>query len=262
MEGPLAREHLVEDRAEREDVGPRVGAPSAHLFGRHVPERPEDDAGLGAGRGRGEIGGLGALLLMRQLGEAEVEDLDAAVVGDEEVFGLEVAVDDAFQVRGREPMGDLQRAVDCLARREPPACELRPERLAFEELLDDVGSPLVRADVVDRGDVGVVEDARRLRLLLEAPEAVGVGRERSRQHLDRHFAAEPRILRAVDLSHSPGADLAEDLVRTETGTGGERHRSCADSIRRARGVRGYFRFGRVACSISSAEYGSPGVRIS
>ena len=39
--------HLVEDDAEREDVGARVHLPSFDLLWRHVGNRPDDDAGLG-----------------------------------------------------------------------------------------------------------------------------------------------------------------------------------------------------------------------
>ncbi len=42
-----------------------------------------------------------------------------------------------------------------------------------------------------------------------------------RQDLDRDRAIEPRVLRLVDLAHSPGADWREDLVGTEAGSGGK-----------------------------------------
>ena len=226
VERAPAREHLVEDRAEGEDVAARVGGLAADLLGRHVAERAEHDAGLRArGRGR-QVRRLAALLRVRELGEAEVEDLHAAVVGDEDVLGLQVPVDDPLLVRGREAVDDLERVVDRLARRELAAREDRPERLALEQLLDDVGRALVRADVVDRGDVGMVQDARRLGLLLEPAQPVGVGGEGGGQDLDRHVAAQARVLRAIHLSHPARADLREDLVGAEAGAGSEMASKC------------------------------------
>ena len=50
-EGPASRQHLVEHRAEREDVGARVGGLAAHLLGRHVADRSQDRARLRRARG-------------------------------------------------------------------------------------------------------------------------------------------------------------------------------------------------------------------
>ena len=104
------------------------------------------------------------------------------------------------------------------------------------------GRAVVGADVVDRRDVRVVQAARRLRLLLEAPQPVGVLRVRRRQHLDRDVALQPLVARPVHLAHPAGADRREDLVGTEpnplSGTWGgnlgraRRRRSLAEHSRR------------------------------
>ena len=107
--------------------------------------------------------------------------------------------------------------------RELAAGEDGAQGLAFEELLDDVGRAVVLADVVDGGDVGVVQDAGGLGLLLEAAQAIGVGGEGGGEDLDGDVAAEARVLGAVDLPHAAGADGGEDLVGAEAGAGGERH---------------------------------------
>ena len=58
-------------------------------------------------------------------------------------------MDDALVVRRREALGDLQRIVDRLARREAAAGKLHAQGFALEQFLDDVGRALVRPDVVD-----------------------------------------------------------------------------------------------------------------
>ena len=49
-ERPLARQHLVDHRAQRPDVAARVGLFPLHLLRRHVRHRPENRALRGAGR--------------------------------------------------------------------------------------------------------------------------------------------------------------------------------------------------------------------
>ena len=171
LEGALARQHLVQDHAQSEDVAPRIGGLGLDLLGRHVTERSHDHPRLGCRR---EAGGSPGVLSLGQFRQAEVEDLDAALPGHEEVLGFQVAVDDAFFVSGRQAVGDLDRVVDCPARREAPSGDLLAQRLAFQQLLDDLGSALVLAGVVDDRDVGVVENSGRAGLLFEALEAVRV----------------------------------------------------------------------------------------
>ena len=76
----------------------------------------------------------------------------------------------------------------------------------------------------------MVQDPGGAGLLLEPPQPVRISREGSGKHLDRHVAPQPRVLRAIHLSHAPRAERREDLVGPEPCPGQERHRE--DSVRR------------------------------
>ena len=66
-------------------------------------------------------------------GEAEVEDLHAAVLRHEDVLGLDVAVNDPLLVRGGEAVGHLRRDTERPAHRKRPPAERRAERFAFQQ---------------------------------------------------------------------------------------------------------------------------------
>ena len=226
VERAAAGEHLVEHDAEREDVGAVIDGLAAHLLGRHVAHRAEHRARARQRTRMGEQGRLGLNRGARlgQLGEAEVEDLDAAVARDEDVVRLQVAVDDALLVRGGQAPGDLAGVVDGLPMRQRRGADARAQRIALEQLGDDVGRAVVGADVVHAEDVGVIERADRARLLLEAAEAIRVRGKRGGQHLDRHLAAEARVTGAVDLAHAARPDRGHDLVGPHASAGRHRHR--------------------------------------
>ena len=71
-------------------------------------------------------------------------------------------------------------------------------------------------EAVHGGDVRVIQRGQELGLALEAREAVLVGGQRRRQRLDRDFAAELGIARAIDLAHAARADQAGDLIGAKT----------------------------------------------
>ena len=106
-ERPPAREHLVEDGAEREDVGPRIHRPPFRLLGRHVGGRAHDNARLGRDRGDRGFGRR----QLDQFRETEVEHLGAAVARDDDVGRLDVAMDDAVRVRDGKGRCDLDGIV-------------------------------------------------------------------------------------------------------------------------------------------------------
>ncbi len=93
--GLLVAEQLIHHRADREDVGAVVDRQAAHLLGGHVVEAADQGAGVGDA-------GVG------QLGDAEVEDLQAAAaLLDHQVGRLDVAVDDVEGVGVGQPVAQL-----------------------------------------------------------------------------------------------------------------------------------------------------------
>ena len=104
------------------------------------------------------------------------------------------------------------------------------ERLALDELHDDVTRRAVLLDAVDRGDRRMVEGREHPRLALEPRHAVRVAGEFRGQHLDGDVAPELAVARAVDLAHAAGAEEVGDFVRSEPGAGLKGHGSLGDSI--------------------------------
>ena len=88
VEDDLAGEHLEENAAEGVNVGACVSVLACRLFGRHVVGSSHHDACGRHGRQR------------LATGNTEVRDLGDAVGIDQDVLGLDVAVDDSRLVGG------------------------------------------------------------------------------------------------------------------------------------------------------------------
>ena len=186
FEGALAGGQFVQHQAERKLVGlhGEFDIP-ASLLGAHVrdsadggPDVREVDGASGIFRRSGGRGGLG---------EAEIQNFDSAFAGDQDVIGLEVAMNHARGVRGRPSFGDLPGEVDQLAggvgRRDGSA-------------LDELHHQVIRANVVELADVGVIERRYGVGFALEAFAEFGFGR------LDGHDAVEAGVARFPHFAHS------------------------------------------------------------
>ena len=63
-----------------------------------------------------------------------------------------------------------------------------------------------------------------LRLALESGAALGIGRELRGQNLDGNVPLQPRLSRAIDLTHAAGANGGHDLVRADASPRSQHHR--------------------------------------
>ena len=200
VEQRTAAQHLEKNDSAGEHVGPLVGL-AAPLLGRHV---------------RGGAGGQRfpprAAQRLRHVGQPEVEDLHLAVLAEKHVSRLEIAVDHAGSVRVCQTATDLHQDRHRLLSGQRAPLQATGQRLPQQELEDEIGSPLVRAVVVDGDDVGVIQLGGRLCLAMEdveEPRAVDGSstREPVRTHeLDRDVPAE---LGVAGLKHDPEAALTE-----------------------------------------------------
>lgn len=119
-EHPAARNHQVEHRAQRVQIGASVERLARDLLGRHVGHRADDLA---------HGGELGARLLHHP----EVHELHGPVVAQEDVGGRHVAVHEAAGVYVGERAGDLDHGAA-----RPLEASFRGQRLEKLDLLAKV----------------------------------------------------------------------------------------------------------------------------
>ncbi|MCI0586633.1 MAG: hypothetical protein L0323_07315 [Planctomycetes bacterium] len=132
--GHPSGEELVGDHAERVDVGAGVDRlrPPRELLGAHVGERAHDLPGAGVERRRLEVG-------LRDPGDAEVEDLRLAAAVDEDVAGLEVAVDHPLLVGVLDGVADPREELEARLDGEPESIGAPGERLPLDPLHGEEG---------------------------------------------------------------------------------------------------------------------------
>lgn len=147
---------------------------ASELLGSHVERAAEQRSG----RGQADRAVL-------DLDDSEVADLDGAVVEQHEVGRLDVAVHDVPRVGGGQPVAHLGAVLQHLLRGKPAGVVLvqdRREITPFQELQDEergdfhlpIGAHLlVLAQVVDDGDVAVVQPGGRLAFTAEACQDLG-----------------------------------------------------------------------------------------
>src|SRR6185436_8665007 len=94
--------------------------------------------------------------------------------------------------------------------------------LAAYELHGDEADAVGFVDLVDDGDVRMLERGRGARFLDEALPARGVGDELGRKDLQRDVPAQAHVSRAVDDPHPAAADFLDDLI-VRDGPSDQRH---------------------------------------
>ncbi len=155
--------------------------------------------------------------------ETEVGDAHPAVAVDHDVGRLEISVQHALVMSGRETRAQLPRDFVRLGRREvadPP--QQRRQILAIHELHGQELLTLDFADIVNAAHVGVRHVTRVPHLGVKPFEQARRLRESSRQELERHRLSEPQVIGPEDLAHSATTEQSDDAIApVEDLSGGE-----------------------------------------
>lgn len=94
---------------------------------------------------------------------SEVFGVLCVTVGQKDVLRLQVSVNDPSPMRGREPVGDLNRDIHRPPRRKRGTLEPRTKCLPFEKFGDGVSDALGRPEIVQGEDIRVVQCGNRPR---------------------------------------------------------------------------------------------------
>jgi hypothetical protein len=208
LEGEAPGEDVVEHHRRRVEVAARVGPEAASLLRGHEVGGAADVAVEGD-----PGGGVAA-----DLREPEVHHLHEVVAGaerlDQDVLGLDVAVDDLRRVRLGERGEHLADDLDGARRRQRSRLPHQPREVdAPQELHHDEQQPVLGAPEVEHAHrVGVVEPGAGAGLGVEARHRGLVAREVRMDHLHREGLAEGGLLGAVHAAHAARSDGFEDDV--------------------------------------------------
>ena len=212
----MAGEQFAGDDAEGIEVAGGGDGEAADLLGAGVVGGEGVEPALGGG----EL--LGPLALAEEAGDAEVEEFDGAVGGDEDVAGLEVAVDDEVLVGVLDGGRDLAQEREARAQGEAVGGGVGGDGDAVDVLHDEVRLAVGGDAAVEQGgDVPVVEVGEDLAFVAEAADGevalVAAAEElEGDAFLELVVGADP----LVDGPHAADADEAGEGVGADAGADG------------------------------------------
>ena len=195
-----ADQHLVEDDAEAVQIRASIQLLAARLLGAHVVRRAHHRAG--ARHARRRI--IGA-------GDAEIGQRRGAVIAQQDVVGLDVAVDETLLLRVVDRAGDFARHAQGEGDRAWRAV-LAQHRTAGKIFHRHVVIVAAAADIVDADDVAMMQARGDLGLAQEALAKIRIDQQGRRHDLQRDFAIHRFLDRQIHRGHAAAAKLAQQAV--------------------------------------------------
>ena len=148
----------------------------------------------------------------RELRESEIEDFRVAVGTQHDVLGLDIAVHETAGMRRRQSTCELDADLDNVADRQRALLQAVPQRLALDELGDEVRTVIDFAEIVYHDDMRVVQTGRGSGFLMKPSEPIAVNGEMRRQELERHRPIELGVVGQIHLAHAARAQPRHQLI--------------------------------------------------
>ena len=208
LERQFARGSFIQHDSKRPDIAPLVGIMAEQHLRRQIRKRPGDAAPrmivARSCRRRLELG-------RNPPRKAEVEHFRAAIGADDDIGGLQIAMNDAPFVRVRERVGDLNAIANHRISRKPAGRNRLRERSGPRQTPSRCTPGLRCRRSRRRCRYADGSGPSRARLLNDA-RAIGWRRAGfARDHLDGNGALQLLVLRSIDHAHAAGTSL--DRIR-------------------------------------------------
>ena len=149
---------------------------------------------------------------MPQLGEPEIQNLQPSIARNSQVTWLQIAMNHSVLMRRRQALRELHAQTENFLLRQRSGSHLFAECDSGDVLHHQEIHTLPRVEVVDGGDVGMVELREDQSFFVEMLAGGFVDQRTGRKDFDGNIAGEMLIAGAIDLSHTTGADLLDDAV--------------------------------------------------
>ena len=123
-------------------------------------------------------------------------------MSDKNICGLDVAVDDAPQVSGREGIRNFYAYIQDSFDSKGLAADQMLQRLAFQQLHDDKWPAIEFSNIMNGANIRVIQRRGRPGFALKALQSLRVGWGIFGQEFKRDTAVQSRILGAIDHTHT------------------------------------------------------------
>ena len=152
------------------------------------------------------------LIALQELGQSEVGQLDRGAGADDDIIGLDVAVDHAMRMRviqrARHFARNLKRA---FFGKMLIVFEQLSKTAPFDVFHDQVGPPIGAPGTVTGDDIRMRQRARGFDFSLKSRDEFGVFGQTQREDFERDDFLLRWIARFVDVAHAAAAERGEDF---------------------------------------------------